>query len=211
MTERNDYYHLIRHDVLRYVPSGTKRLLDVGCGAGLTAHYAKQMLGVAEAVGVEYVATVAEHAAQHLDAVFVGDIEHMELPYPDGYFECILCADVLEHLRDPWEVLRRLRRLLSPDGVLIASIPNIRHLSVLAKIIFDRFEYEPSGILDRTHLRFFTRHTIEQLFSTTGYTAEIIGCNRSRSWKTAALTVATLGMARPFLIVQYLVVARPHK
>lgn len=203
-----NYYSLIRRDVLQHVPAGTKRLLDVGCGAGLTAHYAKHTLGVEEAIGVEYVEPIARRASEYLDAVHIGDIEQMELPYPDGYFDCILCADVLEHLRDPWEVLRKLRRLLSPAGVLVASIPNIGHLSVLAKIIFDRFEYEPSGILDRTHLRFFTRHTIKQMFTSTGYTVHFAGANRSRGWKFFLLNVATLGLARPFSIVQYLVVAR---
>lgn len=80
----------------------------------------------------------------------MGDVETMELAFPPGYFDCILYADVLEQLRDPWALLRRLRLLLSPIGVLVASIPNLRHACVLAKIIFDRFEYEPSGILDRT-------------------------------------------------------------
>lgn len=209
MTTAAPYYHLVRHDVLRHVPPGTKRLLDVGCGAGLTALHAKQSLGVQEAIGVEFVEFAAAEAAKHLDRVHVGDIEQMQLDYPDGYFDCILCADVLEHLRDPWAVLRSLRRLLARDGVLIASIPNIRHARVLAKILFDRFEYEPSGILDRTHLRFFTRHTIIQLFETTGYRPSIVGCNRSRSWKFTLLNLATLGLARPFSIVQYVVCARP--
>lgn len=205
------YYHLVRYDVVHHIPPTTQRLLDVGCGAGLTGEYAKQRLNIKEVIGIEYVDDVARKAAQRLDRVLIGDIEQMEIDYPDEYFDCILCADVLEHLRDPWAVLIKLRRLLAPDGVLIASIPNIRHARVLAKIIFDRFEYEPSGILDWSHLRFFTRYTIEQLFAATGYSACIVGCNRSRSWKFHLLTLATLGLARPFSIVQYIVVARPRK
>lgn len=208
LPDENTYYHLVRYDVVRHIPPTTQRLLDVGCGAGLTADYAKRTFDIKEVVGIEYNGEVARKAAQRLDRVLIGDIEQMEIEYPDEYFDCILCADVLEHLRDPWAVLAKLRRLLAPDGVLIASIPNIRHARVLAKIIFDRFEYEPSGILDWTHLRFFTRHTIEQLFASTGYSACIVGCNRSRSWKFHLLTIATLGLARPFSIVQYIVVAR---
>ncbi|MCX8051978.1 MAG: class I SAM-dependent methyltransferase [Chlorobi bacterium] len=204
-----NYYHLIRHDLVEFVPPRVRRLLDLGCGAGCTAEYLKRTRGIETVVGVEYVPDVAAEAAARLDCVHTGDIEQMELPYPDGYFDCILCADVLEHLRDPWNVLRRLRRLLARDGVVVASIPNIRHARVLAKIVFDRFEYEDSGILDRTHLRFFTRHTIEHMFAVAGYRTELVGCNRSRSWKFALLNLATLGIARPLSIVQYIVRAYP--
>ncbi len=209
MSEAGGYYHLVRHDVLQYIPATTQRLLDIGCGAGLSAKYAKDAHGIEEALGIEYVPAIAQQAAERLDRVFCGDVETMDLDFPHGYFDCILCADVLEHLRDPWALLRRLRPLLSPKGVLVASIPNLRHARVLAKIIFDRFEYEQSGILDRTHLRFFTRHTIEQLFSSTGYSVEFVGYNRSRSWKFTLLETLTMGLARPFSIVQYIVVARP--
>ncbi|MCX7930654.1 MAG: class I SAM-dependent methyltransferase [Chlorobi bacterium] len=211
MHAADDYYHLVRYDVVEYVPNYIRRLLDVGCGAGCTADYLKRVRGIETVIGIEYVPHAAAEAAQRLDCVHTGDIEQIELPYPDGYFDCILCADVLEHLRDPWNVLRRLRRLLTPDGVLIASIPNIRHVRVLAKIVFNRFEYEDSGILDQTHLRFFTRHTIEQLFTTTGYDVRFVGANRSRSWKFTLLNAVTFGLARPFSIVQYIVKARPER
>lgn len=209
MSEASDYYYLVRRDVVRFIPSTTQRLLDIGCGAGLSAKYAKDALGIEEAIGIEYVPAIAQQAAERLDRVFCGDVETMQLDFPLGYFDCILCADVLEHLRDPWALLRRLRPLLSPKGVLVASIPNLRHARVLLKILLDRFEYESSGILDRTHLRFFTRHTIEQMFASTGYTVEVVGTNRSRSWKFLLLKLLTLGLARPFSIVQYIVVARP--
>ncbi|GIV55221.1 MAG: hypothetical protein KatS3mg039_1739 [Candidatus Kapaibacterium sp.] len=209
MTDAAAYYDLVRTDVVRHVPPTARRLLDIGCGAGLTARYAKDTLGLEEVVGIEFVPEIAEQAAARLDRVFCGDVETMALDFPAGYFDCILCADVLEHLRDPWALLRRLRPLLSSTGVLVASIPNLRHARVLAKILLDRFEYEPSGILDRTHLRFFTQHTIEQLFRSSGYTADFVSANRSRSWKFFLLNLTTLGLARPFSIVQYLVVARP--
>src|SRR6185503_4542900 len=149
------YYGLVRKELVDLIPMGTKRLLDVGCGEGDTALEAKRRFGL-EVVGIELHAPAAAIAATKLNRVIVGDVEQVEIDYPERHFDCILCADVLEHTKDPWEVLRRLRRYLSDGGVLIASISNLRHISPVMKILLDRFEYQDSGILDRTHLRFFT-------------------------------------------------------
>jgi 2-polyprenyl-3-methyl-5-hydroxy-6-metoxy-1,4-benzoquinol methylase len=207
--EKNkSYYGLVRHDVLRLVPHGTKRLLDVGCGSGDTGFAAKQLLSVQEVIGIEFYEPAAEVARRKLDQVVVGDVEQIALNFPEGYFDCILCADVLEHTKNPWEVLRTLYHFLQNDGVLIASIPNIRHIVPLLKIIADRFEYEESGILDRTHLRFFTLHTIKNMFHQTGYRITQMEANRSRSWKFTLLDLFFLGILRPFSIYQYVVVAK---
>jgi 2-polyprenyl-3-methyl-5-hydroxy-6-metoxy-1,4-benzoquinol methylase len=202
------YYSLIRRDILDLIPIGTMRLLDVGCGMGDTGLAAKQSVGVREVVGVELFEVAAEAAKSKLDHVIIGDIEQLGLDYPHGYFDCILCADVLEHTRDPWGVLRKLRDFLDDDGLLIASIPNVRHIVPLLKIVFDRLEYEESGILDKTHLRFFTLHTIRQMFQQTGYTIFRIRTNRSKSWKFKLLNIFSFGIMRQFSVYQYIILAR---
>ncbi len=201
-----DYYSIVREDILALIPQGVHRLLDVGCGTGATAVAAKEACGVREAIGIEFYEPAAREAARKLDKVLTGDVETLALDFPRGYFDCILCADVLEHTRDPWNVLKKLRDYLRDDGVLIASIPNIRNIVPLVKIVADRFEYEDSNILDKTHLRFFTLHTIKLLFRETGFVITRILPERYRSWKFTLFNVATLGLLWPFSIYRYLTV-----
>jgi len=203
------YFDLVREDVLALIPRGTRRLLDVGCGTGATARAAKDRLEIAEAWGIEGTERASQVAGPRLDRVLSGDVETCTVPAPDGYFDCILCADILEHTRDPWAVLRELRRLLDPKGVLVVSLPNLRHLRPLWSLVADRFEYEESGILDRSHLRFFTLHTMREMLAETGYEILRRSENRSRNRLYDALVVCSLGLLKPFTVYQYLFVARP--
>jgi SAM-dependent methyltransferase len=105
---------------------------------------------------VEADSVAAKAAGKVLDRVHLGDIEALDLPYAPGTFNCIVLADILEHLRDPWGVLKRLAPLLARHGRLIASLPNVRHWSVVRGLLEGDWTYVPAGILDRGHLRFFT-------------------------------------------------------
>jgi len=202
------YYSLVRNEVISLIPVGTKRILDVGCGDGSTGLAAKKLAGAQEVMGIELFDSAAEVAKAKLDRVVIGDIELLNLDFPEGYFNCILCADILEHTRDPWGVLMKLHRYLDNNGVLIASIPNIRHIVPMLKILFDRFEYESSGILDKTHLRFFTMRTIRGMLSDTGYHIERVKTNRSISWKFRLLNIFSFGLMRQFSVYQYIILAR---
>ncbi len=210
-TKDGSYFGLVRRDVVDLVPRGTKRLLDVGCGTGDTALYAKRRLDIQEVVGIEYFQHAAKIAQTKLDRVVFGDIEQLSLDFPLNHFDCILCSDVLEHTKDPWYVLKYLSNFLQETGVLIASIPNIRHIVPILKILFDRFDYEESGILDRTHLRFFTLHTIREMFNHAGYEIKQIKTNRSVSWKFTLLNIFSMGLMRPFSICQYIIVANKKR
>lgn len=204
----DSYYALVRNDVLALLPPNTRCLLDVGCSNGATAATAKEKHGVEIAVGIELFPEAAAIARTRLDTVIEGNIEEMNLPFDDGYFDAIFCADVLEHLQNPWQALVKLRRVLAPNGVVIASIPHIGHATSVFKILFDRFEYEEYGILDKTHLRFFTLHTIKKMFDDAGFRIEEVCEMRSRSWKFALLRIATLGLFPRLAVYQYLVRAK---
>ncbi len=100
------------------------------------------------------------------------------LDYEDGYFDYIIFGDVLEHLHQPAAVLENMKRYLKPGGAILASIPNIMHISIVSNLLNGYWTYEDSGILDKTHLRFFTKNEIVRMFSQTGYQIEDIGVTR---------------------------------
>lgn len=163
-----DYYENPRPDIQRTVNQASRTLLDVGCGAGLMAFELKHKLN-AEVWGIEYNPAAAQKASLRIDKVFTGRVEDNIPKLPDNYFDTIIFADVLEHLMDPALVIRNLKRKLADNGELIASIPNVRFWGVISNLISGHWEYEDAGILDRTHLKFFTRSSIMNMFSGAGY------------------------------------------
>ncbi len=163
-----DYYYAnARREVIDHVPSHAKRVLDVGCGLGFTGGLLRAERGI-EVMGLEIHPDIAEAARKHLDSVVVGDFETIVLPWPEGYFDTIIAADVLEHLVDPWAALTKLIRYLSPGGTIVASLPNIRNLDALGQVVEGSFAYKEQGILDRTHLRFFARRDMVALLTGAG-------------------------------------------
>jgi GT2 family glycosyltransferase/2-polyprenyl-3-methyl-5-hydroxy-6-metoxy-1,4-benzoquinol methylase len=163
----DEYYLHARPEILELVSLSALRVLDVGCGAGGFSAHLKNRQSV-EVHGVELVTEAAEHARIHLDLVWNKTIEDALPDLPESYYDCIVAADVLEHLIDPWAVLKSLKCKLAPRGKIIVSIPNIQNWGVLSELIQGRWDYQSEGILDRTHLRFFTRKSIEELFMTAG-------------------------------------------
>lgn len=161
------YYRAPRWELVSHVPLGARRVLDVGCGAGDFGRTLKQC-GVREVVGIEIVERAWRMAKGVLDDALLGNVETMELPFPDGHFDCICFGDVLEHLVEPSATLRRIARVLDRNGAVIASIPNVRFFQVVAALADGRWQYQDAGILDRTHLRFFTRVDMRELFESAG-------------------------------------------
>jgi 2-polyprenyl-3-methyl-5-hydroxy-6-metoxy-1,4-benzoquinol methylase len=162
------YHGSVRRDLLDLVPLKAKRVLDVGCGSGQLGAAVKQRSG-AQIVGIEINEQATRAAAAVLDQVICGSIED-ETTWQklEGPFDCIIFGDVLEHLLDPWQALARFADCLTADGVVIASLPNIGHVSIIWGLLRGRWEYQERGLLDRTHLRFFTRRSIHSLFETAG-------------------------------------------
>jgi len=173
------YFALARTEIAPLLPDCTDRVFEIGCGAGATISWLRSIRPVRYAAGIELVPQAARQAEQSLDAVIIGNIEVSELPFAAGSFDMILALDVLEHLVDPWAVVRRLHRLLAPNGVIIASIPNVSHYSVaMPLLIRGRWSYVDEGLLDRTHLRFFTQRTAVELMSCSGLMVDKIDRTR---------------------------------
>ena len=156
------------HTLMVELIGGTKRVLDVGCATGYLAEALVERGCTVS--GVECDAEAAEEARPHLERLVVGDIETMDLAeaFGDDRFDVIVFGDVLEHLRDPLPVLRKARALLADRGSVVASIPNIAHGSVRLALLAGRFDYQVLGLLDSTHVRFFTRSSLEDLFREAG-------------------------------------------
>ncbi len=162
-----NYYQHERPEVQALVPADARQVVDVGCAGGALGKGLKAARPDLTVRGIEPVAEAAEMAQGVLDEVFVGAAEAEppdSWPRPD----CVIFADVLEHLEDPWGVLRSWSGRLAPGGCILASIPNVAHHTVVRGLVKGRFDYADAGILDRTHLRFFTRASIYELFADAG-------------------------------------------
>ncbi len=164
------YYSLSRPELTQQIDPLHLRILEVGCAGGAMG---AELLGrgASEVVGLDIFEPALVFARQRLSAAHRVDLDSLaDLPYPDRHFNLITFADVLEHLRDPAQVLRHLRRWLRDDGRILVSLPNIRHESVVLPLLIDgQWNYADAGILDRTHLRFFTREGMENMLQSAGF------------------------------------------
>lgn len=161
------YYTNGRNQIIKQIEKDADAaisVLEIGCGMGGTLAKIEYLWPKAKTAGIEMVESVARLGANYLD-IIQGDIETMELPYERESFDYIIFADVLEHLYDPEKILKRLLPYLKRDGKFLCSIPNIMHKSVLIPLLQGKFEYEEAGILDRTHVRFFTLDSIAEMFN----------------------------------------------
>jgi len=216
------YFDLPRPEVVDLIPTTARRVLDIGCGAGALGELLKQRQS-AEVVGIELQLEAAAIASTRLDWVLVQSIEDPTVEFAAGSFDCIVCADVLEHLRDPEVVLERIRGWLAEGGTLVASIPNVRHHSVVTSLLEGNWTYEAAGLLDGDHVRFFTRREIEKLLDRLDFeivTMRVVpgpgddvlrGAAGPGTVCVGSLNVAGLApeTADEFFAYQYLVVARP--
>jgi 2-polyprenyl-3-methyl-5-hydroxy-6-metoxy-1,4-benzoquinol methylase len=207
------YYTQQRAEMRRFVPASCHRILEIGCGeGGFMRGLRGERPGLTHAVGVEPVAAAAQVAATVFDEVLVNSVEQGLERLQGRSFDCIVCNDVLEHLVDPWAVMAGLRELLAPDGCLVASLPNIRFWPTLnALFLHGEWEYQKSGILDRTHLRFFTRKALRGHFARAGLSLDqVAGINAIRlPWKIRCVNALLGGRFEDTRYLQFACVARP--
>lgn len=168
MNDFNSSYVGIRNDLLKHINAKGFSILDVGCANGAKGAYLKDNRKASYVVGIELDPAMAEVAETRYDKVYQGNLDDtafiqtiLEESEP---FDCILIGDVLEHLNDPWDTLRKLGSLLKPDGTLIFSVPNVQHIDVFIHVFIKGYwPYNDRGIFDRTHKRWFTLQNIEDL------------------------------------------------
>jgi glycosyltransferase involved in cell wall biosynthesis/predicted SAM-dependent methyltransferase len=160
--KKHDYYYQhVRREIFPHIPRKTRRLLDVGCGQGAFASTLKRERALEHVAGIEIVQEAFERASQVLDEAYNADIERVALPFEPASFDCIVCADVIEHLVDPRTALEKLSTLLTPEGVIVISVPNARYIDVLDTLSRGYWYYVEEGIMDSTHIHWFTKRGIE--------------------------------------------------
>ncbi|HPM42375.1 MAG TPA: class I SAM-dependent methyltransferase [Candidatus Omnitrophota bacterium] len=203
------YYENKRTDLIKFVPQGAVRVLEIGCGTGQTGAEIKRLRGPGTTVvGVELFPDAALKAHEVLDAVFTGDVEKIELPFKKHYFDCVIYGDVLEHLMDPWRILEKHQEMLKPGGIMIASIPNIAHYRIVRMLKKKEWNYQDSGIMDVTHIRFFALKNIYSMFERAGLKVDKIEHIVSASRVKKLLNKILFNALIDDITEQYIVIAR---
>ncbi|NTW10703.1 MAG: class I SAM-dependent methyltransferase [Chlorobiaceae bacterium] len=172
---KNSYYANINVDLLKAIPSASSFVLEVGAGTGQLGKAYRSFNPGTCYVGIEIFEDAAREATENLDHIINGDAANSDtLLALDRYcagrlFDALVLGDVIEHFVNPWHVLRELRARMAPGAMCVACIPNIAHWSVIHQLLHGRWNYTDMGLLDRTHLRFFTFETAVELFTETGW------------------------------------------
>lgn len=206
------YFGAERKEMLSFVDQGARLILDIGCADGSFGAQLKDRQDC-HITGVELTDEAARLASSRLDKVLVGDfLSEQVFAHLGGGYDCVVLNDVLEHLVDPWTALARIRSLLKPGGTVVASVPNLRYFRVLKSLVQDGdFTYVDKGILDKTHLRFFTKKTIPALFQPSGLQIEkLVGINGPKRLPPKYALLSWLGGRKHTDIrwLQFAVVAR---
>lgn len=218
--DTQEYYEYVREDVIIFLqknlpnPHKLNNVLEIGCASGKTGERLKKIFNIQNYVGIEFDVKASRLAENNIDKVFCGNFEKIiEENKTEGLkkkYDMILFLDVLEHLYDPWKALITIKDWLAPDGFLVCSIPNAGNIHVIKKLLTDKFEYESRGLLDITHIRFFTFHTIKKMlddceFKMTNYTT----VNDLSLLKPKLYNMFTFGRFKKQFVIQYIVLAKP--
>lgn len=206
------YFNSKRVEMIAFIPESAERVLEIGCGTGSFGAHLKSLRKV-EFIGIEPQLNAAEIARAVIDKVIQLDVDSGLLELEGLLFDCIVFNDVLEHLVDPWDILEKIKILLTPNGVVVASIPNIRYMPVFKEYLLGAdWRYQRDGVMDKTHLRFFTKNSIYTFFNSCGFDIlKIQGINKIEfPWKYAILNMVTGGRLDDTHYQQFACIARPH-
>lgn len=212
--------------LLELISPAPRQVLDIGCFCGGSGKWLKERFPDVHLTGIETQSSAAEKARFIYDDVRTGMFEEIDTAPWQGQFDAIIAADVLEHMYNPWKVLQQLLPLLKPTGALYISLPNIRNLNIMAGLASGRWEYQKLGILDVTHIRFFTRAQAVEMLEQTGWQIDEFRVNvdpilmdhlgrdnldNIKTLKAGNMTLENL--ARDDLLelatIQFIIIARP--
>ncbi len=206
------YYNIERKEMLEFIEGSPSKIFEAGCGTGNFGEVLKKKFNT-EVTCVELFENAANKAKKKVDKVICGNIEKEIDNIENNYYDLIIFNDVLEHLHDPWSLLKKTAGKLGSGGRVIASIPNIRYLQTMAEIVIKKdFKYTDAGILDKTHIRFFTKKSIIRMFEECGYKIiKIQGINGIKSFKFMLLNIFSFGFLKESSYLQFAVVASVKK
>lgn len=203
------YFSGARQDFVARLPDNpSAAILEIGCAFGLTGELALRLGKCNRYVGVDISEHAGEIARTRLSEVLVGNVETMTPPFPEGSFDALFMSEVLEHLIDPWGVLAKLRPLLRPGAMVMASSPNIAQTKLVLSLLKGRWDLVDRGPMDRTHMRWFTPATYREMFEGAGY--EVVECHPlvAPSVRARLVSAATGGRLDHLFWRQICVVAR---
>jgi 2-polyprenyl-3-methyl-5-hydroxy-6-metoxy-1,4-benzoquinol methylase len=166
------YSNITRPEMAQFLPSEYSKVLEVGCNEGNFRQFASKQC---EYWGIEPFKDAANVAETKMDKVLIGFYDKIANEIPDNYFDLVIANDVIEHIEQPWNFLQSIKRKMTANAFIVLSIPNVRYYDNLRKLLFHKdWEYVDAGILDITHLRFFTEKSIIRLLNENGFEIEII-------------------------------------
>jgi 2-polyprenyl-3-methyl-5-hydroxy-6-metoxy-1,4-benzoquinol methylase len=199
----SSYFDGARPDFVAALPDNADgRIIEIGCANGGTGHLALRHGKCRSYVGIDIMPEAAEAARRRLSKVLVGDVESMDLPFAPETFDALILSEVLEHLIDPWRALDRLTALLKPGGLVFASSPNVAHHSVVRGLLAGRWELAEHGVMDRTHLRWFTPKSFRAMFEGVGVRVAHIGPVAAPGRRARLVSALTGGRLDHLLIRQ---------
>lgn len=204
------YYNSTRKEMLPFVPTAARKVLDVGCGEGNFGALIKKEYG-AEVWAIEYNSEAVIKAKEKLDHVLVGDAIELIEELECGAFDCVVILDLLEHLVDPFSFLKKAKHLLNDTGCIVLSVPNVLYISNLYHFLIKKdWKYNNHGILDVTHLRFFTKKSLIKILSELDYNIiELKGINPYRGILFPFFDILTLGHFHEARYLQFALVIEP--
>jgi 2-polyprenyl-3-methyl-5-hydroxy-6-metoxy-1,4-benzoquinol methylase len=197
------YFSSARKDWIDSLPrSDTARLLEIGCGNGDTGYYALEQQKCVSATGIEINDFAAKSAEEKITEVICGNVETLSLPFQEGSFDLLVMSEVLEHLVDPWRVLKKVKPFMKPGALVFASSPNVSNYKIILMQLSGNWELTSEGVMDRTHLRWFTPNSYRAMFERCDYTVDSVGPVSEFRIKKKIISKMTFGIFDHLLIVQ---------